>query len=62
MAMPPTNMTASQLAANQGPGIVVGNLIVAVAAIIAVVLRVWSRRLKGLKLGPDDWLIVMALV
>lgn len=29
---------------------------------ISVALRIYARRLRGLKLGPDDWTIIMALV
>ena len=57
-----TNLTPDQLKADQGPGIVTGNIIVAVAAIVAVPLRTWSRKLKNLRLGIDDWLIIAALV
>lgn len=52
----------SRLYVDKGSGIVVGNAVVGVMAAIAVVLRIASRRLKRIPLGPDDWLIVAALV
>lgn len=56
------SLLPEQLAANQGPGIVVGNIIVAVAAVLAVGLRIWARKIQGLSPGLDDWLIFAALV
>lgn len=62
----PTNLSPDQLKdwmkEDQGAGIIAGNVIVAVAAVIAVALRIWSRKLKNLPLGVDDWLIIAALV
>ena len=59
MASPQTD---PNLAGNQGPGIVVANLIVAVLAGVAVVLRFLARRVQGLSLQADDYLIFLALV
>ena len=47
---------------NHGSGIVAGNLVVAILATVAVVLRIISRRLQGLSLEADDYLIFAALV
>lgn len=47
--------------ANLGPGIIAGNLTVAIIANIAVMLRFWARSRKGGLYGIDDWLILLAL-
>lgn len=47
---------------DRGPGIIAGTVVVAVLATIAVGLRVISRRLHGLSLEVDDYLIFAALV
>ena len=41
--------------------IAVGSVLPGLAS-IAVALRFYSRRLKGLSLGADDWLILCSLV
>lgn len=46
---------------DRGPGIIAGTVVVAVLATIAVGLRVISRRLHGLSLEVDDYLIFAAL-
>ena len=60
-ALPGADLPPEELAKDKGPGLVAGNIVVAVLAVVAVLLRLWCRRLKGLKLGIDDWLIVAAL-
>ena len=52
----------TDLSGNQGPGIVVANLIVAALAGVAVILRYCARRVQGLSLQADDYLIFLALV
>lgn len=47
---------------DRGPGIIAGTIVVAVLATLAVALRVISRRLHGLTLEVDDYLIFAALV
>ncbi|KAL9051676.1 MAG: hypothetical protein Q9206_004612 [Seirophora lacunosa] len=47
---------------DKGPGIIAGNVIVAVLATIAVGLRVLSRHMQRLSLEADDYLIFVALV
>ena len=54
--------TLQQIKATRRPNIVAGNVTVAIAAVIAVILRVVSRRLKKISLGPDDYTIFIALV
>ncbi|KAI4180657.1 MAG: hypothetical protein LQ348_005166 [Seirophora lacunosa] len=46
---------------DKGPGIIAGNVIVAVLATIAVGLRVLSRHMQRLSLEADDYLIFVAL-
>ncbi|KAI4184316.1 MAG: hypothetical protein L6R41_004826 [Letrouitia leprolyta] len=46
---------------DRGPGIIAGTIVVAVLATLAVALRVISRRLHGLTLEVDDYLIFAAL-
>ena len=47
---------------DHGPGIIIGNIIVAVLATIAVGLRILSRHMQRLSLEADDYLIFAALV
>ena len=47
---------------DHGPGIIVGNIFVAVLATVTVGLRVKSRWLQRLSLEADDYLILAALV
>jgi len=47
---------------NKGPQIIASNVICLTATIIAFVLRFVSRRLGHVKLGIEDWLIVIATV
>lgn len=49
-------------AANHGPGIVAGNLVVAILATIAVALRFLSRYIQKIGFKSDDYLILLALV
>ena len=51
-----------QLAENQGPGIIAACLTVAVLATIAVALRLLSRVFQKVRIGMDDYLIILALV
>ena len=44
------------------PNIIASASVVGAAAVIAVLLRIVSRRLKGVELGPDDYTILLALV
>ena len=64
MASPPlfSPPTATELAENQGSGIVAANLVVAILATISVGLRFLSRRVQKTVFGIDDWLILAALV
>ena len=62
MTSPSPDLSQEYLDADKGPGIRAGNAIVGIVAVLAVVLRVVSRRIKGLRLGVDDWLIVASLV
>ena len=54
--------TPEDLVANHGPGIIAGNLTVAILATIAVVLRLAVRYVQKTKYGVDDFLILLALV
>ena len=54
--------TPEMLAANHGPGIIAGNLTVAILATVAVALRLCARYVQKTKLGVDDFLILAALV
>ena len=47
---------------NLQPNLYVSDGICLVAAITAVTLRLYSRRLKGQHLGWDDYMIIVALV
>jgi hypothetical protein len=47
---------------NKVAGIITANVICIVAAYIAVALRLYARRLAGIRLGGDDWWIITALV
>ena len=47
---------------NKKPDIIAGNVVVALLAVIAVILRFLSRRLRGQELKFDDWTILLALV
>lgn len=47
---------------DRAPNIVICGSICLATAATAVVLRLMSRRLTGLKLGADDFLIVVSLV
>ena len=37
-------------------------IILMVIATLAVILRLWARKFKGVDFAPDDYLIVVALV
>lgn len=54
--------TPEQIAENQGPGIIAACLTVAVLATVAVVLRFLARTFQKVKIGVDDYLILLALV
>ena len=54
--------TPAQLADNQGPGIIAANLTVVIIATIAVFVRLLVRRSQKAGLGPDDYVVVAALV
>lgn len=47
---------------DQGPAVVAGSIILIVAATLAVIFRLISRRHKKLKLAADDYLIILALL
>ena len=51
-----------QSAGNQGPGIIAACLTVAVLATIAVALRLLARMFQKVRIGMDDYLIILALV
>ena len=51
-----------QLAGNQGPDIIAACLTVAVLATIAVALRLLARMFQKVRIGMDDYLIILALV
>ena len=46
----------------KGVAIIAISVVVAVFAIIAAGLRVWARRLKGLRLDASDWTCLLGLV
>lgn len=50
------------LSATLQPNLYAGLIITYVLALVAVVLRLFARRLKKLPLWFDDWFIVAALV
>lgn len=43
-------------------GYIIANTIMLVAASVAFILRFVSRRLGGVKLGVDDWFMVVGMV
>ena len=47
---------------DRGPGFAVGSIILGVVAVLAVILRVVSRKIKGLKFQADDYWIFASLV
>lgn len=47
---------------NKIPSIVVANVVCGLAAYSAVGVRLYARRLSGVKLGRDDYCIMAALV
>ena len=47
---------------NKSPQMVAATISFMVISTIAVVLRVLARRIQGLKLGADDYLIFVSLV
>ena len=47
---------------NDRNGLVAMGVIFSITSIMAVALRFYARRLKGLQLQADDWLIAGALV
>lgn len=57
--LPP--LTPDEIAADRGPRIIAGNLVVAIIATIAVGLRFLARTVKSGTYGVDDWLILAAL-
>lgn len=59
---PPTPLPHMNDSGDHGPGIIVGNITVAVLASVAVGLRIVSRRMQRLSLEADDYLIFAALV
>ena len=64
MAIPPAPPPIPHMndPGDKGPGIIVGNIIVAVLATVAVGLRILSRHMQRLSLEADDFLIFAALV
>ena len=54
--------TPEQLAENQGQGIIAACLTVAVLATVAVALRLLARKFQRVRIGTDDYLIMLALV
>ena len=59
------NEFQSQLAnvnANKQPQMVIASSVFIALSTIAVILRIWSRRIQALRLGWDDYLIVLSLV
>lgn len=57
-----SNIPPEKLKENRGPSLLAGSSVVFVLATIAVILRLWARRLKRVKLGLDDWLVLAAWV
>ncbi|KAJ5735704.1 uncharacterized protein N7483_000829, partial [Penicillium malachiteum] len=57
----PAGKMSGDMTADRGPGIIAGNLTVAILATIAVILRFIARSMKGCVFGLDDWLILLAL-
>lgn len=47
---------------DDGPGMLIGGYILTVIATVFVGFRIWARRLTHMALGPDDYLILAALV
>lgn len=47
---------------NAGPAIISSLTAACVVALLVVGLRLWARRIKGLVLGLDDWLIIACTV
>jgi hypothetical protein len=45
-----------------GPGMLAGGYILTFIATVFVGFRVWARRLTRISLGPDDYMILVALV
>lgn len=65
MASPPPSpppLTPEELQQNRGSSIIAGTSVVFTLASVAIILRLWSRRLKRVRLGLDDWLILAAWV
>jgi len=50
------------MAISGNTSIVIASLILSVLAIIAVVLRFWARRTKGIEIGLDNYFILPAVV
>ena len=42
--------------------VIIVSIVFPLLAILAVVLRLYARRCKSLRLGPDDYVILVALV
>lgn len=38
------------------------NSVLALLALLALILRLWARRLKAPKFGVDDWLMILSIV
>ena len=56
---PPAGIDLSQ---NLGPTILAASLTTWLLALIAIALRLVGRRMKGVTLWLDDWLIIAAVV
>ena len=57
-----TESSSVDLDANQGPSIIIVSVIFSCLAALAVALRFYARRIKGLSLGLDDYVLLPALV
>ena len=57
----PGNLPPEYLAQTRGPRVVAGAAVVFSLATIAVICRIWARRMKRLPLGADDWWAIAAL-
>lgn len=62
MASQAQQFPPSYVNANYGPRIVAADLVVGIAATIAVALRLVARRLKELPPGADDYAMMVGLV
>lgn len=57
-----SNHDASRIDYDESPLLIKVSVVMPVLSVVIVGLRIWSRKIGRMRLGMDDWLIILAQV